>query len=175
MFQWVRRMGVHEAYHLSRANRIIHWICIPIELWMVVKLLSLVHVALPVIAVVGLIYLLAEPLAGALMAALLVGMWALPLTSGRPWLDAALALAGFVAAFVFQTQVGHNVFEKGIDDTKMNLAELRRTKNPIPILLVFYYHAVELLFALGYRPALRRAMESFRSEHLASLPNDPRR
>jgi uncharacterized membrane protein YGL010W len=181
-FEWVRRMGVHEAYHLDRTNRLIHWICIPIELMMIVKLLSMVHfgpleLAVVVIWAVGVVYLFTEVLGGALMIALLFALrWlAVPLTTGRGWLDIALALAIFVIAFVIQTQVGHNVFEEGVDDTEMNISELARTKNPVPILLVFYYHVVELLFALGYRPSLRKQMEQYRDEQLQRITNDPRR
>ena len=75
---------------------------------------------------------------------------------------------------MFQTQVGHGVFERGIDDTDKNLAELRRTGNPVPIVLVFYYHLIEILFAIGYRPALRRAVEQQRDEELARIADDPR-
>src|SRR6185369_9454253 len=56
-FDWIRRMGVHKAYHLDPTNRLIHWICIPIELAAVVKLLSLVpgpvDLALAAIVLVG--------------------------------------------------------------------------------------------------------------------------
>jgi uncharacterized membrane protein YGL010W len=78
-------------------------------------------------------------------------------------------VALFAAAFVVQTRVGHGVFEEGVDDTEKNLAELRRTKNPIPIVLVFFYHLVEVLLAAGYRPALRAAVERYRAEELSLL------
>jgi uncharacterized membrane protein YGL010W len=81
----------------------------------------------------------------------------------------------FAVAFVVQTRLGHGVFERGIDDTAMNLAELARTKDPIPILLVFAYHTLELLFAAGYRPALHTEVERYRGLELTRIPNDPRR
>jgi uncharacterized membrane protein YGL010W len=90
-------------------------------------------------------------------------------------LDAVLAAAVFAVAFTVQTRIGHGVFERGIDDTEMNLAELARTKNPIPILLVFAYHGLELLFAAGYRPAISARVEEHRRGELARIPNDPRR
>jgi uncharacterized membrane protein YGL010W len=188
-FEWLRRMGVHEAYHLSRANRLVHWLCIPIELFAVVKLLTLIpaapialgalgrlDAALVVIALVGLVYLAADLPAGALMTACLLGLRQLApfVTSGSLAIDAAIAVAAFVVPFVVQTRVGHGIFEQGIDDTAMNLAELRRTRDPVPILLVFFYHLVEILFALGYRPALRLAMEGFRAAELARIDPDPR-
>lgn len=180
-FDWVRRMGVHEAYHLDRTNRIIHWVCIPIELAALLKLLAAVpapvDLALLAIALVGVVYLAAELATGALMILLLLALrvLVLPLTTGAPIVDVTIATLTFVAAFVFQTRVGHGVFERGIDDTEMNLAELARTRNPIPILLVFAYHALELLFALGYRSTLRHDMERHRAAELARIPDDPRR
>ena len=175
-------MGVHEAYHLSRANRIIHWLCIPLELLAVLKLLSLValgpiDLAVVVIIGVGVIYLATEPLAGALMILGLVGLHAVALrcSTGALAIDAAAAVGLFVVPFVIQTRVGHQIYEQGIDDTEKNLAELRRRLDPIPILLVFYYHLVEILFAFGYRPALRREVERYRDDELARIVPDPRR
>lgn len=178
-FDWVRRMGVHEAYHLSPVNRVIHWTCIPLELAALLKLLALMPGSLDLVAIagVGVVYLATDLGAGALMVGLLVVLRALvaPLTSGTPFVDGVVAVALFVAAFVFQTRVGHGVFEHGIDDTAMNLAEFRRTRNPIPLVLVFYYHLWELLLALGYRPALQQAIADHRTAELARIPADPRR
>jgi uncharacterized membrane protein YGL010W len=174
-------MGVHEAYHLSPANRLIHWICIPLELAALLKILTAipapVDLGLLAIALVAAVYLAADLMGGAVMALLLLALRAvvMPLGTGSVGLDVASAAVVFAAAFTFQTRVGHVVFEQGIDDTEMNLAEFRRTRNPIPLLLVFYYHAVELLFALGYRPTVRAAMERHRDAELARLPGDPRR
>lgn len=180
-FDWVRRMGVHEAYHLDPTNRLIHWICIPLELAAIMKLLGLVPspVDLDVVAIalVGVVYVLADAVAGAALTILLLGLRVLvaPMTTGSALLDAALAAAVFAAAFTIQTRVGHGIFEHGIDDTEMNLAEFSRTKNPIPLLLVFAYHGLELLFAAGYRPALSARVEEHRRGELARIPNDPRR
>jgi uncharacterized membrane protein YGL010W len=179
-FDWVRRMGVHEAYHLDPTNRLIHWICIPLELAALLKLLSLVptpvDLGLVAIGAIGLLYLAVDRIGGAAMIGMLIGLWALAatLTSGSAHLDALVAVGAFALAFVFQTRVGHGVFERGLDDTAMNLAEFRRTKNPIPLVLVFYYHALELLFAAGYRPTLAARMHAHRARELARLPNDPR-
>lgn len=169
-------MGVHEAHHLARANRIIHWLAIPIELFAAAKLLSLARIgpidlAFVAAVLLGIVYIATDLLAGALMIALLFALraLALSLTSGSVAIDAVASVVLFVVAFTVQTRVGHGVFEKGIDDTNANLAELRRTKNPIPILLVFYYHLVELLFAVGYRPALRAQVEKYRDEEIAKM------
>lgn len=180
-FDWIRRMGVHEAYHLDPTNRLIHWICIPIELAAVLKLLAVVpgplDVGLVAIVAVGAIYVAADVVGGAAMTALLLVLRAsvTALTTGGPLADAVVAVLVFGAAFTFQTQIGHGVYERGVDDTAMNLAELARTKNPIPTLLIFAYHGFELLFALGYRPGLAQAIERHRATELMCLRDDPRR
>ena len=175
-FEWIRRMGVHEAYHQATANRWVHWLCIPIELFAVVKLLTLVRLgpvdlAWVALAAIGLIYLATDLFAGALMIVFLAGLrfGAVQVSSGTAWLDAVIALGVFVVFFVVQTRVGHGVYENGIDDTEQNLAELRKTKNPVPILLVFYYHLLELLFAVGYRPGLRDAVNAHTQLELAKI------
>ena len=179
-FDWVRRMGVHEAYHLDPINRSIHWLCIPIELAAVVTLLGAVpapvDLGLVAIGLLGVVYVRADAPSGVAMTGLLLALRALaaPFTTGSAPLDALVASAVFVAAFVIQTRIGHGVFEHGIDDTAMNLAELARTRDPVPILLVFAYHALELLFAAGYRPAVREEVERYRSAELARIANDPR-
>lgn len=133
-FDWVRRMGAHEAHHTSTANRVIHWLCIPVELFMLAELLSHValgpiDLALVVIVATSVVYLMTDVVAGTLMLAALLGLWRLALV----------------------------------------VRELARTKNPVPVLLVFYYHLVEVLFAAGYRPALRREMEAHRDAMAAAL------
>ena len=136
-----------------------------------------VDLGLFAIVLVGAVYVAADLAGGAAMVILLLGLRLLArITHDKEsvGLDVVVAVALFVGAFVFQTRVGHGVFERGIDDTAMNLAELRRTGNPIPLVLVFYYHALELLFAFGYRPRLARTMETYRGRELARIPNDPR-
>jgi uncharacterized membrane protein YGL010W len=176
-FRWKQRMGVHEAYHRTRGNRLVHWACIPLELWAVTKLLSLVPAgplgdgALVVIALVAPVYLLTEPLLGALMVLFLLGCRALALVTlaGAPLLGGVVAALVFAVTFATQLRVGHGHFEAGLDDTDKNLAELRATKNPIPILLVFYYHLVELALAAGYRPALKRDIDAFAAIERAAI------
>ena len=173
-------MGVHEAYHLDPTNRLIHWVCIPLELVAILKLLVLVpspvDLGLVAIGAIALVYCVADRVAGLARVVLLLALWlvASHLTSGSAPTDAAVAVGAFALAFVLQTRVGHGVYEHGLDDTAMNLAELRRTGNPIPVLLVFYYHALELLFAVGYRPELAATMHAHRARELARIPADPR-
>ena len=64
-----------------------------------------------------------------------------------------------MASSLFQKYVTHGYFEpKGRDDADNHFAELFKTKNPIPILLVFYYKMVEILLALNYRPDIQRTV-----------------
>jgi uncharacterized membrane protein YGL010W len=168
-FGWKERMGIHQAYHLSAVNRLLHWICIPLELWSILVALSLIRVgsvdlALLAILAVAPIYLATERVIGSLMVLVLFAGW---------WLahrafdgsSASLALISsvllFAVTFGVQVRVGHGIFEGGRDDTGKNLAELARTRNPIPLVLVFYYHLVELVLAAGYRPQLKREIDRF--------------
>ncbi len=175
-FAWKRRMGVHEAYHQARENRIIHWVAIPLEVWAVTKLLACIELgsvdlALVALLLVAPIFAIAEPVLGIGMIAILAIFReiALHVLYDSPWAGALMAVMVFGGAFAAQIFVGHRVFEQGRDDTKRNLAELRQTKNPIPTLLVFFYHLVELALALGYKPALREEIARFTSAELDAL------
>ena len=177
-FGWKRRMGVHEAYHRNLANRFLHWFCIPLELWAVVKLLSLVplvpdfqvDLALVLILVLAPIYLLTEPVIGSLMLAFLGASWysAHHVLPSLAWPGAFLAVGLFAVTFGAQVLVGHHVFEEGRDDTEKNLREFAETKNPIPLVLVFYYHLVEIVLNVGYRPALRKDIAVFTTTEIRS-------
>src|SRR5687768_6036726 len=100
MFGWKRRMGVHEAYHTHPLNRWMHWQCIPLELWAVVKLASLASfgsfdLALVLIAILAPIYVLAEPLLGSLMVGFLAGCWYV-----ATWVLPAQPIAGAIVAVI---------------------------------------------------------------------------
>lgn len=177
-FDWKRRMGVHEAYHRDFNNRVVHWVCIPSELIAVAALLAAIPLgpardaALVAVILLAPIYVATEPLLGALMIGFLAGCRWLSLQALAVSVPATVigAIVLFAVTFAVQIRIGHGVFEAGRDDTEQNIEELRRTRNPIPILLVFYYHLVELAFAVGYRPALRADVERFTREHLAESP-----
>ncbi|OLT35774.1 hypothetical protein BJF84_12615 [Rhodococcus sp. CUA-806] len=73
-------MGVHYAYHQSLLNRVVHWICIPIELGAVLGLLSVVDVGpvdagLVAVALIGALYCTAELFLGLLWSVQLVAIW----------------------------------------------------------------------------------------------------
>jgi len=171
-------MGVHEAYHVSSINRWIHWICIPLELWGVLKLAALVKfggagdltfdLGLGLIVILAPIFLAVDVLGGLLMALMLLGLWA----SGKylfldmPW-SLGSGLVAFVVPFLIQTKVGHVKFEPdGRDDTDVNIREFKNTKNPIPLILIFFYHLMQVLFALGYRKRSALCVKQYRDEHM---------
>ncbi len=176
-FRWKWRMGRHQAYHRSLANRIVHWLCIPLELAALVAAFACaragrVDAATVLIVLLAPVYLATEPLAGACMVAFLAGCRvAFARVPWQGWPVAAAAVAAFALSFAVQVAIGHGIFERGRDDTRLNLAELRKSWNPVPLLLVPYYHLVEVLLAAGYRPALRREIdEHARREEGASRP-----
>jgi hypothetical protein len=47
------------------------------------------------------------------------------------------------------------------DDTKKNMEEFHKTRNPIPLILIFYYHMVELVLLAGVKPELKKEIEKF--------------
>lgn len=167
-FGWKRRMGVHLAYHQSAVNRIVHGLCIPPTIWGALRLASLVPVwgefdlGAVIILVLAPIDLATEWLLGMLMVSGLGLLW---LSARRPLSDSlavelAIGLGSLVVPFVAQTQIGHRFFEpEGRDDTARNLKEFAETKNPIPLLLIFYYHLVGVALLLGYRPKMRELIE----------------
>lgn len=160
IFEWKRRMGVHEAYHSSTVNRWMHWALIPIELFGVISLLS--TLALPVILLVSPLYLIVEPVSGSLMVSFLLYSYKLACSLQLSTLSSG---ALFFIPFIAQTQIAHRHFEpESRDDTELNLSEFSRTLNPVPLLLVFFYHVVEVVLAAGYRPSLRRTIEYWRDE-----------
>lgn len=89
-FDWIRRMGVHEAYHTSPMNRIFHWVCIPFELFGVVKLLSFLpfpfvgDAAVLLLLLITPIYLLADIFCGALFMCFMSGLYLLGMFELKP-------------------------------------------------------------------------------------------
>ncbi|MBN7548405.1 DUF962 domain-containing protein [Mycobacteroides abscessus] len=175
-FDWHVRMGIHEAYHQSRGNRWVHWVSIPIEMFATITLLSLwrwgesIDFGLLTILALGVIYVTAEPVLGTALSALMVAMWwlARALTPQPHLCIGILSVAVVAIAFVAQLRVGHALFEGGRDDTELNLREFKRTHNPIPLLLVFFYHYVDVAFRAGYRPAVRKCVARYAAAELAA-------
>jgi uncharacterized membrane protein YGL010W len=83
------------------------------------------------------------------------------------WSLACLSVAVFVVSNLIQTKIGHRFFEPlGRDDTNKNLSEFASSKNVVPLLLIFYYHWVELLFLIGYKPELKQEIMEYRDEYI---------
>ena len=75
----------------------------------------------------------------------------------------------FALGNVVQTRVGHSFEPRGRDDTHINMAEFRRTMNPVPLVLIFYYHWVEIFFAFGYAKDAHAEMAAARDKTLKAL------
>lgn len=41
------------------------------------------------------------------------------------------------------------------------MQEFHTTRNPIPLILIFYYHVVELVLLVGYKPELKKEIEKY--------------
>ena len=176
IFEWKRRMGVHWAYHTSSTNRLIHFLCIPFQLFGLIKLLSLLPSvaewdwALLFIIATAPLYLLPHLPAGVCMVAMLLGLRWLGLQLPGSWIGLLIGAFTLVVPFMIQTQIGHKLFEPGQrDDTEKNIKEFLATKNPIPLALIFYYHMVELWLLLGVQPALKQEIEGHMQRELAEF------
>jgi uncharacterized membrane protein YGL010W len=83
--------------------------------------------------------------------------------------EMSLALTIFVVTFSIQVGVGHMIFEEGRDDTEQNIGEFLRTWNPIYISCIPFYHHMEIIFMLGFRPRIYRNVKSYqRGRHALS-------
>lgn len=133
----------------------------------------------------GPIFLLIEPLCGAVMISLLYIVYVLAGFARNYYSPLPLLVVSIlcvVASFLTQTVVGHryvaNLFRMTIfcssmtnasrlfeedcrSDTNKNMKEFKATKNPLPLILVFYYHIVELVLLTGYRTDLREEIRKF--------------
>lgn len=163
-FGWQRRMGEHYAYHQRSANRWVHFACIPIELFAIMAAFAClpsiqgVAPAMFGLAAVTVIYMMAEPVAGLLMGALLLGLYqlSLPLVQAFGWWVLPASVGLFALSFNIQMGLGHSRLEPGTEvEGGLNFEEFFRTRNPIPLLLIFFYHVVEIVLRLGYRPQLK--------------------
>eukprot|EP01006_Ploeotia_vitrea_P010751 TRINITY_DN27987_c0_g1_i1.p1 TRINITY_DN27987_c0_g1~~TRINITY_DN27987_c0_g1_i1.p1 ORF type:complete len:312 (-),score=129.61 TRINITY_DN27987_c0_g1_i1:61-996(-) len=136
-----------------------------------------------VVLVVGAMWIAADAPAGGLGAFLLVQLWVLAnlfhfgfvlkMSATR---DAALMVSAgygamlFLGALFAQVIIGHGFFEDdAADDTADNLREFRATLNPVPLLLIYWYHLVDLMMLLGYKPVLREHIEMLTHEQVPHL------
>jgi uncharacterized membrane protein YGL010W len=187
-FDWVKRMGVHLAFHTNPINKTMHLILIPFELMGAIALIGrdpleatnfFSYPSLITILLLGMIYVQTDIICGAtftgflvlLQAAVFEFMAFVGITGG--W-RALFGLGLFVVFGLVQTQIGHKKFEpEGRDDTEKNVVEFQKTGRPIPLLLIFYYHWVEVFFMLGYKPELKSRVEFFRDSYKFPEDSEP--
>ncbi len=159
-FDWTGRMGVHQTYHRNVLNKVVHGICIPLQLWGAVHLLSALLNPFFVVLLLSPLYMLCDVAAGVSFAALLVVLGFVARDAHFLWGPVL-----FVVANLVQTKLGHALEEECRDDTQKNIAEFKQTKNPVPLLLIFFYHWVELFFLFGYKPELKQEVDRAQRDH----------
>lgn len=170
---WHLRMGKHEAVHQNGINRIIHWTCIPCQIFSACLLFSNVDImkytfltmgdtimipfnlSLVVICSIVILYYLLDEL-GALFTAivwspLLVGANVIHQHSLLGEYEIIFSLLFFISTFSIQVGVGHVVFEEGRDDTEQNISEFFETWNPVYISCIPFYHHMEIIFNMGLK------------------------
>lgn len=164
-------MGQHFAYHYNLINREIHFAMIPLELMgflCIVGAFPLVFTlpqllgtcqTLALIVVASVIYVRTDMFCGGSFAVFLIllhtALYAIlgALNIAPGWPQLLFGIMTFLIPNQIQTRIGHAKFEpQGRDDTELNLTEFAHTGRVVPILLIFYYHWVELAFICGYNP-----------------------
>jgi len=161
-------MGAHLAYHQNPINKSIHFLCIPVILFGIIKLLSMIPMfgawdaSIWLIIFLSPVFLLPDVISGLcfILLMLIIRFLALEIPTG--FVGVVIGIISVISAFLVQTQVGHKLFEADArDDTEENITAFRLSKNPIPLLLIFHYHMIELLMMLGYRPKLRNEIDHY--------------
>ena len=182
---WHQRMGRHEAVHLNPYNRIIHWTCIPCQIFSAFLFFSNVglssqsidlgsgiwiplNLSLLIFSGMCSLYCYMDIYGGALT----ILLWT-PLLVAANFIhqnfllgkyEMLAALAFFVGTFTIQVGLGHLVFEEGRDDTEQNVAEFLATWNPVYITCIPFYHHMEIIFNLGLRGEIYNFIEQHQHE-----------
>eukprot|EP00696_Hemimastix_kukwesjijk_P006755 gnl/Hemi2/18565_TR6135_c0_g1_i1.p2 gnl/Hemi2/18565_TR6135_c0_g1~~gnl/Hemi2/18565_TR6135_c0_g1_i1.p2 ORF type:complete len:215 (-),score=61.22 gnl/Hemi2/18565_TR6135_c0_g1_i1:98-742(-) len=199
-WNWIERMGIHEAFHRNTMNRVIHWMMIPLIFFgytlalCQIPLFNLplgadasvrVDAALVVLLLASGVFVLADAPAGFLALVLLMLQYLTAHRLGAYLATFSIAASSPVAAFVvqlvvgvaiavgalgIQTGVGHTMFEGGLDDQERNINELKATWSLPPIALIFFYHLLPPMFACGYKPKLAAQIQAVRDR---VIKNDP--
>jgi len=172
ILNWHYRMGKHEGVHNNVYNRIIHWICIPCQIFATFLVFSNVEfgildllgynlpINLSLILLFSLVYIysLLDLYGGLYTCILWTPLLILANTMHQTMsfnstsYEILFGLFFFISTFSIQIGIGHNVCEEGRDDTEDNMGELFHTKNPLYISLIPFYHHMEVLYAFGYDP-----------------------
>ena len=159
--EWTTRMGNHDAFHQSIPNKLIHALMIPVQLWGIVHLVSALINPLWFLLAISPVYVLCDAVSGASFVLFLYIISFIRSDTHFLW-----GAVMFVVANLIQTKIGHSFEIGGRDDTAINIAELKKTKNPVPTLLIFYYHWVEAFLMFGYRSDIKLEVARARAEQL---------
>jgi len=162
-----KQMLFYGAYHHNNINVAIHIVCVPAILMTILLLLTNTP-AIPLppwlsvpnlpanVGTIGAVlystlYILMEPVAGAMLAPLIVGgtAYANHLTSTYPATANSWAGAIFITSWIAQF-IGHGKFEGRAPALLDNLVQA--------LFLAPFFVWFEILFSLGYRPDLQRRL-----------------
>ncbi|KAI9098337.1 DUF962-domain-containing protein [Phlyctochytrium arcticum] len=170
VFDFEHQLKQYGQYHNNKINQLVHVIFVPTILWTVLVWLTStgefahwalsdvlpINGALVVITVYNLYYILLEPLAGLLYTPLLFGMCAYANTfAAKPevWGTSPMlaVTAMHVASWIMQF-AGHGFAEKRAPALLDNLLQA--------FALAPFFVFIEVLFRVGYRPALRKRLDA---------------
>lgn len=175
---WHYRMGKHEAVHENFGNRLIHWICIPCQIFSTflvfsnIELMAAKGSSIPLnLSLLVLLCLVALYWRLNFLGAMLTTLSWAPLLYLANFVhynslfgayEICFGFLFFVVTLSIQIGVGHNIYEEGRDDTEQNIGELIRTFNPVYISCIPFYHNMEIIFNFGFEPAIRNAVEAYK-------------
>ena len=194
-FNWEQRMGIHFAHHQSKANVMLHSITVPfivfgfLLLLQQFKLLEIsdggfqIDLGLVFCVLTIPVWYQTDPLCGSTFSILLfaihyVASILFPPSSSASddYNNIVYGLLLLLGSIIVQIQVGHGLLESNsqYDDANTNRLDLseimhRVFKNPIPVLLVLYYHWIDMFLLLGYKPELRQRIDTYAKQHLQSM------
>ncbi|RKP13752.1 hypothetical protein BJ684DRAFT_4544, partial [Piptocephalis cylindrospora] len=170
-FDFEKQLSFYGQYHANKFNVLVHVLCVPAIVWSALVLLSTTGPVLdvsvgPILTQVGLVptaallstlfyvgyYILLEPVAGLLYAPILLGMCghATLFQSSHPnYLSCAL----YVQLFSWTAQILAHRFAEG-----RSPAFLDNISQAFFLAPLFVF--IEILFMLGYRPALQKRLRN---------------
>jgi len=168
-FDLKEQLSFYGAYHSNKWNILIHCICVPLIMWSALVWLSglefaslnlsngmsdavKLNASLVFVMIYGGYYLSLEPQAGALATGILLFFW---VTANIFFSNVAhpIALATGLHIFCWALQfIGHGAFERRSPALLDNLLQA--------IVLAPFFVLIEVLFHVGYKPELKKAVEA---------------
>eukprot|EP00698_Gefionella_okellyi_P003048 TRINITY_DN12869_c0_g1_i1.p1 TRINITY_DN12869_c0_g1~~TRINITY_DN12869_c0_g1_i1.p1 ORF type:complete len:185 (-),score=35.54 TRINITY_DN12869_c0_g1_i1:111-665(-) len=166
-FDVVPQVSFYQSYHSNKINQLIHFVFVPTIYWTALVFFTAIPVPFPKIDVVGVnignpsvllwafyafYYLTLDLTAGALYFPVLFGML-VTANNFAATQESALYYAAIVHVISWVMQfIGHGVFEGRKPALVDNLFQ--------SIVLAPFFVWLELLFTVGYRPSLRKQIDS---------------